>query len=74
MSWLNQNLSSLFLNELSDGTLTTSDDKLFHILTILQLKKVFPQVIMTSAVCEFKRTGSSAAQVQTIIKTESARF
>jgi len=41
MSWLNQNLSSLFLNELSDGALTTSDGKLFHILTILQLKKYF---------------------------------
>jgi len=35
------NLSSLFLNELSDGALTTSDGKLFHILTILQLKMYF---------------------------------
>jgi len=58
MSWLIQNLSSLFLNELSDGASTTSDGKLFYILTILQLK-VFPQVIMRSAVCEFKRLGSS---------------
>jgi len=58
MSWLNQNLSSPFLNELSDGALTTSDGKLFHINNSAA-KKVFPQVIMTSAVCEFKRIGSS---------------
>jgi len=29
------------LNELSDGSLTTSDGKLFHTLTIVQLKKYF---------------------------------
>jgi len=60
VSWFIQNLSSLlFLNELRDGTLTTSDDKLFHILTILQLK-IFSQVIMTSGVCQFKRIVSSS--------------
>jgi len=39
MSWFIQNLSSLFLNELRDGTLTISDGAVFHILTILQLKR-----------------------------------
>jgi len=55
MSWFIQNLSSLFLNELRDGALTTSDGKLFHILTILHLKKIFSEVIMTCGVCQFKR-------------------
>jgi len=41
ISWFIQNLSSLFFNELRDGALTTSDDRLFHMLTILQLKKFF---------------------------------
>jgi len=59
MSWFIQNLSRLFLNELRDGALTTSDGKLFHILTILQLK-IFSEVIMTSGVCQFKRIGSSS--------------
>jgi len=35
----------MFLNELRDGALTTSDGKLFHILTILHLKKIFSEVI-----------------------------
>jgi len=58
MSSLNQNLLCLFLNQLSDGALTTSDGKLFHIDNSAA-KKVFPQVVMRSAVCEFKRIGSS---------------
>jgi len=57
MYWFIQNLPSLFLNELSDGALTTSGDRLFHMLTILQLK-IFSRVIMTSGVCQFKRISS----------------
>ena len=52
-----RSLSSLFLNELRDGASTTSDDRLFHILTILQLKN-FSQVVMTLGVCQFERISS----------------
>jgi len=59
ISWFIQNLSNLFLNELRDGALTTSDCILFHMLTVLQIK-IFSQVIITSDVCPFKRIGSVA--------------
>jgi len=40
-SWLDQNLSNLVLKQLSEGALTTKNDKEFHKLTTLSIKKYF---------------------------------
>ena len=48
------------LNELRVGVLTTSDGRLFHILTIILQLKIFSKVIMTTGVCQFERIGSGS--------------